>query len=290
MSLTSYLAAPPRTVRMLLIRRGVNLAPATSLNCLDHFTFLSCLRPSIAYIHSMLATSGILYAFEHCELAGKAVLLLLLLGSIFSWSVIWSKWVQLNAVLKSTRAFLPIFRSATEPLEPYLSGRPPGDSPQAVIYHAGAKELCFHLAGSSVVDSTLAARLASARSISETGMNSVRTAMDRAVGEESLKLESNLILLATAVSGAPFLGLLGTVWGVMDAFSGIAMAGQASLAAMAPGVSGALITTVVGLLVAIPAMFGFNFLTTSIRSQNIQMENFAAECAAVFEHRFTPRS
>jgi biopolymer transport protein ExbB/TolQ len=161
---------------------------------------------------------------------------------------------------------------------------------QAVIYHAGAKELCFHLAGSSVVDSTLAARLASARSISETGMNSVRTAMERAVGEESLKLESNLILLATAVSGAPFLGLLGTVWGVMDAFSGIAMAGQASLAAMAPGVSGALITTVVGLLVAIPAMFGFNFLTTSIRSQNIQMENFAAECAAVFEHRFTPRS
>ena len=118
-------------------------------------------------------------------------------------------------------------------------------------------------------------------------MNSVRAAMERAVGEESLKLESNLILLATAVSGAPFLGLLGTVWGVMDAFSGIAMAGQASLAAMAPGVSGALITTVVGLLVAIPAMFGYNFLTTSIRSQNIQMENFAAECAAVFEHRFT---
>ena len=257
---------------------------------LDFSAFLSCLRLSIAYINPMFAAAGILYAFQHSEPAGKAVLFCLLLGSIFSWSVIWSKWVQLNAVLKSTRAFLPIFRSATEPLEPYLSGRPPGDSPQAIIYHAGAKELCFHLTGSSVVDSTLSARLSSSRSISETGMNSVRTAMERAVGEESLKLESNLILLATAVSGAPFLGLLGTVWGVMDAFSGIAMAGQASLAAMAPGVSGALITTVVGLLVAIPAMFGYNFLTTSIRSQNIQMENFAAECAAVFEHRFTSRS
>ena len=275
---------------MLLKRSGVNLASAFSRQDQTRPTFLSCLRPSIPYIQFMLAASGILYAFEHCEPAGKAVLFLLLLGSIFSWSVIWSKWVQLNAVIKSTRSFLPIFRSATEPLEPYLSGRPPGESPQATIYHAGAKELCFHLAGSSVVDSTLAARLASARSISETGMNSVRTAMERAVGEESLKLESNLILLATAVSGAPFLGLLGTVWGVMDAFSGIAMAGQASLAAMAPGVSGALITTVVGLLVAIPAMFGYNFLTTSIRRQNIQMENFAAECAAVFEHRFTSRS
>jgi biopolymer transport protein ExbB/TolQ len=115
--------------------------------------------------------------------------------------------------------------------------------------------------------------------------------MERAVGEESLRLESNLIILATAVSGAPFLGLLGTVWGVMDAFSGIAQAGQASLAAMAPGVSGALITTVVGLLVAIPAMFGYNFLTTYTRSFIVETENFAAECAAVFEHRFTsPRA
>jgi len=238
----------------------------------------------------MFATSGIIFAFEHSNLAGKMVILFLVVGSIGSWSVIWSKWTQLNAALRSTRIFLKSFRSATEPLEPYLSGRPPGESPQAVIYHAGAKELCFHLTGSSTVDSTLAARLSTARSISETGMNSVRTAMERAVGEESLKLESNLILLATAVSGAPFLGLLGTVWGVMDAFSDIALAGQASLAAMAPGVSGALITTVTGLLVAIPAMFGYNYLTTSIRSLNLQMENFAAECAAVFEHRFTPRS
>jgi len=238
----------------------------------------------------MFATSGIIFAFEHSNLAGKMVILILVVGSIGSWSVIWSKWTQLNLALRSTRIFLKSFRSANEPLEPYLSGRPPGESPQAVIYHAGAKELCFHLTGSSTVDSTLAARLSTARSISETGMNSVRTAMERAVGEESLKLESNLILLATAVSGAPFLGLLGTVWGVMDAFSDIALAGQASLAAMAPGVSGALITTVTGLLVAIPAMFGYNYLTTSIRSLNLQMENFAAECAAVFEHRFTPRS
>ncbi|NDA27013.1 MAG: MotA/TolQ/ExbB proton channel family protein [Verrucomicrobia bacterium] len=176
-------------------------------------------------------------------------------------------------------------------MEVYLAGRSAGESPQAAVYQAGAKELCFHLTGSSTIDSTLSTRIASARPIGETSMNSVRSAMERAVGEESLRLESNLIILATAVSGAPFLGLLGTVWGVMDAFSGIAQAGQASLAAMAPGVSGALITTVVGLLVAIPAMFGYNFLTTSTRSFIVEMENFAAECAAVFEHRFTsPRS
>jgi biopolymer transport protein ExbB/TolQ len=239
----------------------------------------------------MLASAGILFAFEHTDVAGKGVLLALLVGSIFSWSIILAKASQLRAARRATLAFLKTFRSSSDPLEAYLSARPPGESPQAAVFHAGAKELCYHLTGSSTIDSTLAARITSARPIGETSMNSVRSAMERAVGEESLRLESNLIILATAVSGAPFLGLLGTVWGVMDAFSGIAQAGQASLAAMAPGVSGALITTVVGLLVAIPAMFGYNFLTTYTRSFIVETENFAAECAAVFEHRFTsPRA
>jgi biopolymer transport protein ExbB/TolQ len=239
----------------------------------------------------MLASAGILFAFEHTDVAGKAVLLALLVGSIFSWSIIIAKASQLISARKATLGFLKVFRSSTDPLEAYLAARPAGESPQASVYQAGAKELCFHLTGSSTIDSTLASRITSARPIGETSMNSVRSAMERAVGEESLRLESNLIILATAVSGAPFLGLLGTVWGVMDAFSGIAQAGQASLAAMAPGVSGALITTVVGLLVAIPAMFGYNFLTTYTRSFIVETENFAAECAAVFEHRFTsPRS
>lgn len=238
----------------------------------------------------MLASAGLLFAFENSNLAGKVIIIFLFVGSIFSWSVMWAKFSQLRAARRATLAFLKAFRSSADPLEAYLSARPSGESPQAIIYQAGAKELCFHLTGSSTIDSTLSARVTSARPIGETSMNSVRSAMERAVGEESLRLESNLIMLATAVSGAPFLGLLGTVWGVMDAFSGIAQAGQASLAAMAPGVSGSLITTVIGLLVAIPAMFGYNYLTTWIRALVLEMENFAAECAAVFEHRFTSRS
>ena len=107
-----------------------------------------------------------------------------------------------------------------------------------------------------------------------------------AVGETALSLESQMILLATAVSGSPFLGLLGTVWGVMDAFTGVAEAGSPNLVAMAPGVSGALITTVVALCVAIPAMFGYNFLVTSIRGIIVEMDNFAAELASEFEHKY----
>jgi len=99
-------------------------------------------------------------------------------------------------------------------------------------------------------------------------------------------IESARILLATAVSGSPFLGLLGTVWGVMDAFTGVAEAGSPNLVAMAPGVSGALITTVTALCVAIPAMFGYNFLVTSIRGIIVKMDNFAAALGSVLEHKY----
>src|SRR4051812_9708772 len=140
--------------------------------------------------------------------------------------------------------------------------------------------------GSSEVDDTFRGRLDTAPKISGAQMRVVQIAMERAVGENALRLESQMILLATAVSGAPFLGLLGTVWGVMDTFSGVASAGSANLAAMAPGVSAALITTVTGLLVAIPAMFGYNFLVTTIRGMVVELDNFAAELASEFEHKY----
>ncbi|MDB6021316.1 MAG: exbB, partial [Pedosphaera sp.] len=97
---------------------------------------------------------------------------------------------------------------------------------------------------------------------------------------------SQMILLATAVSGSPFLGLLGTVWGVMETFSGIATAGSASLTAMAPGVAGALICTVIGLLVAIPAMFSYNFMVTTIRAITQELDVFASRYANQIEHLY----
>jgi biopolymer transport protein ExbB/TolQ len=154
------------------------------------------------------------------------------------------------------------------------------------VYRAGCQEMTFHLLGSAEVDETFRARLEIADKISPAQMGAVNAAMERAVGETALELESQMILLATAVSGSPFLGLLGTVWGVMDAFTGVAEAGSPSLATMAPGVSGALITTVTALCVAIPAMFGYNFLVTSIRAVVVEMDNFAAELASELEHKY----
>ena len=95
-----------------------------------------------------------------------------------------------------------------------------------------------------------------------------------------------MIILSTAVAGGPFIGLLGTVWGVMETFSGIARANAASLQAMAPGVAGALIATVVGLFVAIPAMFAYNYMVTTIRAITQELDGFATEYATQLEHKY----
>lgn len=232
---------------------------------------------------------GIVFAFERSTLEGKIVLLFLLIGSIFSWSVMWTKLMHLRSARKQNTRFLHSFRASKSPLALYEQRASFPDSPLAAIYFAASKDLTLHLVGSWEIDETLAARLATAPPTDRSALSSMQASMERAAGEELLKLESQLILLATAVSGAPFIGLLGTVWGVMDAFSGIAQAGQASLSAMAPGVSGSLITTVVALLVAIPAMFGYNYLISSVRTMTLEMENFSSECASIFERKHMRR-
>jgi biopolymer transport protein ExbB/TolQ len=234
----------------------------------------------------ILAVGGLLFAFEHSTIAGKMVLACLLVGSIFSWSIMITKLRVVRFARQQTDRFRTAFRKDRQPLRLFESNAKFSGSPLFNVYRAGCQEMTFHLLGSSEVDETFRARLDSAEKITPAQMGAVNAAMERAVGETALGLESQMILLASAVSGAPFLGLLGTVWGVMDTFSDVAVAGSAQLATMAPGVSGALITTVMSLCVAIPAMFGYNFLVTSIRGMIVEMDNFAAELASEFEHKY----
>ena len=233
-----------------------------------------------------LAVDPLLFAFRESTLPGKLILLFLFMGSIFSWSVMVTKIRVIQHARRQTELFLELFRADRVPLRIYEGGETYDGAPVFEIYHAGCQEMTFHLLGSPEVDETFHDRLEIADKVSPAQLRAVSAIMERAVGEEALRLESQLILLSTAVSGAPFLGLLGTVWGVMDTFTGVAIAGKPNLAAMAPGVSGALVTTVVALLVAIPAMFGYNFILTSIRSLIVQMDNFAAELESEFEHRY----
>src|SRR6266852_5348892 len=224
-------------------------------------------------IPELIAAGGLLFAFEHATVAGKFVLSLLAIVSVFSWSVMITKLRVIQFARKQNARFLGAFRQDRQPLRLFeKNARFPG-SPIFNVYRAGCQEMTFHLLGSAEVDETFRARLEIADKISPAQMGAVNAAMERAVGD-------------TAVSGSPFLGLLGTVWGVMDAFTGVAEAGSPSLATMAPGVSGALITTVTALCVAIPAMFGYNFLVTSIRAVVVEMDNFAAERASELEHKY----
>ena len=239
---------------------------------------------------NFFAAGGLLFAFNHSTPAGRFVIGTLLIASLVSWSVIISKRSEIALAKKQTARFLAKFRASRKPLQVFLSRETFHGSPIYEVYRAGCRELCFHLAGSTEIDETTSQRLASAPPLSHTAFSAVEAALGREVGTQGLKLDARMIFLATAVSGGPFLGLLGTVWGVMDTFSDIAEAGKASLAAMAPGVSGALITTVTGLLVAIPAMFGYNYLVSTIRSMTVETDNFAAELAAAFGHRYAAGS
>ena len=237
-----------------------------------------------------LASGGLVFAFENSTLPGRIILLALFFASIFSWSVMVTKFRVIRHAQRRREQFLELFRADRQPLRIYTDRMRFEGAPVFAVYRAGCKELTFQLLGSAEVDETFRARLDSAPKISPAQMRVVTTAMERAVGETALRLESQMILLATAVSGAPFLGLLGTVWGVMETFGDVAAAGSANLAAMAPGVSAALITTVTGLLVAIPAMFGYNFLVTTIRAMIVGLDNFAAELASEVEHKYVDHS
>ncbi|MEZ5303957.1 MAG: MotA/TolQ/ExbB proton channel family protein [Verrucomicrobiales bacterium] len=227
-------------------------------------------------------SDGLSFALQESTLPGIIICGVLLVMSSFSWAVMLTKLWTIRGARKESRRFLESFRGTGEPLELFESGVAFRDAPLPRVYGAACREMVFHLLASAAMEEKGGSGRAT-----PSQLEGVRTAIDRAMGEVSLRLESQMTLLATAVSGAPFLGLLGTVWGVMDTFSGVAAAeGAASLKSMAPGVSSALVTTVVGLLVAIPAMFGYNFLVNSIKALMAQMENFAAELLNEFDRNY----
>ncbi len=211
---------------------------------------------------------------------GKAIIFVLVVLSIFAWSVMASKAMQMRRAKRMNRYFNAEFRAQKHVLAIYDRRVEVEGCPLFTTYQQGCMEL----------DSRLRSGNGDGRRkhVSIKAMEHVKRTLERAVAEESLKLESGLILLALAVSGAPFLGLLGTVWGVMSAFSYVALQQSASLDALAPGVSAALVTTVAGLLVAIPSMFGYNWLVHNLRVMTVELDNFAQELVSNIETQFLP--
>jgi len=222
----------------------------------------------------------LLYVWKQATPEGKAVIACLFVFSIIAWSVMTSKALQMRRARKLNLFFSAEFRAQKTVMEIFDRRLQVEGCPLFMVYQMGCTQLDARLRGPGGDRRKQRATLKN--------MEHVKRAIENVVAQESLKLESGLIWLAIAVSGAPFLGLLGTVWGVMSAFGGIAQApqGAATLAAMAPGVAAALITTVAGLLVAIPSMFGYNWLVHNLRVFTVGLDNFAQELVSKMEAEY----
>lgn len=248
----------------------------------------------------LLADGALQFAFEKATTEGKITIGTLIIVSLFSWTVIFTKAWQLWRARHEAKKFFASYRATRDPLELARKNEDYDGAPAYELYVAGADELTYHLKNNPIAvkasakgagpDADLGQTDVLARShqtkVSVASFDSVKVALERTASQQALSLEKGMIVLSTAVAGGPFIGLLGTVWGVMETFSGIAKANSASLTAMAPGVAGALIATVVGLFVAIPAMFAYNFMVSSIRAITQELDNFATEFAIAIEHAY----
>lgn len=226
----------------------------------------------------LFADSQLLYVWSRAPVEGKSILIILMIFSVFAWSVMVSKALQMRRAKKLNLLFDAEFRAQKGVLGIFDRRVQVEGCPLFAVYQAGGLELDARLK-----DATGESRK---KYVSLKGMEHAKRTLENAVARESLKLESGLILLAIAVSGAPFLGLLGTVWGVMITFADVAQTRQADLVTMAPGVSTALVTTVAGLLVAIPSMFGYNWLVHNLRVRTVELDNFAQELVSKMETEY----
>lgn len=230
---------------------------------------------------------GLQYGLEHSNLTCWIICGLLALFSITSWAVILSKHFLLSRVHKANLSFLREYRESNHALELYQQREPHEFSSFYHIYHAACREMSWYLLGEDEPGTTFAARLQGAGRITPSQMNAVQVAMERSVAEAALRLEARMNWVATTLSSAPFLGLLGTVWGILDTFSTMMSASStATIATLAPGITTALVTTVLGLLVAIPSMIGYNALVNRIRGMVVRLDNFASELNAGFDRTF----
>ena len=228
------------------------------------------------------ASPGVYYAFENSDMVGKGIVVLLLVISTFTWSVMIEKGISLYRAKKLSRQFVARFKSNKKTItNPQLLREAAGNaSPAAQIYNQGVEKLLEFYESDPATFSHSSGISVRPTKLSEAQYNAIEAVLIREVSRQEIELETRVGFLATMVSVSPFLGLFGTVWGVMLAFCGIAAAGKSDFSALAPGVAGALLTTVAGLVVAIPSLIGYNLLTSTIRNIATQLDNFSDEFMA----------
>jgi biopolymer transport protein ExbB/TolQ len=228
----------------------------------------------------ILAAASPFYAFEQSDAFGRIIVLVLCLLSVLAWSIMVEKWLYLSGLRRQVRQFLKFHASTNSPVELFVDLesqhgplRTVSDAALQVMAAVQCRSVSDLLSGLQEGDSA-------ADALNSGEVDQIRAAVDAAVDDQIQNMETRLPILGSIVSVSPFLGLLGTVWGVMMAFVGMAAKGKADINAIAPGVSGALLTTVVGLLVAIPSLVGFNMLNGLINQLTTRMDRYSDELVA----------
>jgi biopolymer transport protein TolQ len=204
----------------------------------------------------------------------KIILAVLLFFSVFSWTIIIFKRKSLRAAARESEKFLPIFKKSKNMAEVSEAAKAHAASPLSAIFLAAHKEMNY-LAKNSPEGGPNGASL-----------DNLSRALTKASNGEVAKMEKMLSFLATTGSVSPFIGLFGTVWGIMDAFIRIGQTRSASLVAVAPGIAEALIATAVGLFAAIPAVVAYNTFLHRIKDQITEMEDFSLELLSIAERLY----
>ncbi len=212
----------------------------------------------------------------------QVVLYLLILFSVVSWGVILFKFRHVREAKKQSARFIEIFWESRNLASIHEASQELEASPVAHVFIAGYEELLRVSRRNAAETEGLTTDLS--------GVDNVARAMKRAANVELTKLEQTLTFLATTSGSTPFIGLFGTVWGIMNAFRGLSVTRSSTIQAVAPGIAEALIATAAGLVAAIPALIAYNHFLQVIRVLTADMENFTQEFLNIAERHFTKKS
>jgi biopolymer transport protein TolQ len=230
-------------------------------------------------------SSGLGGYLSHVGPVAMAVLVLLGIFSLVSWAIIIYKGLALHRAQKQSETFLQVFRKSSKFSEVNSVCSDLKASPLVGVFQAGYTEVNQQVrghGGAGAQQANTGAARPTMRSL-----DALSRALARAATVEATRVERRVSFLATTATVTPFIGLFGTVWGIMNAFGDIGRMGSANLAVVAPGISEALITTAMGLAAAIPAAVFYNFFSSRIRVLNSMVDDFALEFLNIVERNFT---
>lgn len=210
----------------------------------------------------------------------KFVLIVLGLFSVVCWALIVEKWWEFRKVHRESMAFLRIFREGRRLAAIFVGARKHRDSPLAQLYIAGCQEAGGGVTGGEMLEHALAQ---AEDGLPTDRLDAVNRAMRRAASVEVARMERYLPFLATTASSAPFIGLFGTVWGIMSAFSSIGNVQQVTLAMVAPGIAEALVATAIGLFAAIPAVVAYNRYADQVGRLELRYDAFMEEFSTILQ-------